>query len=391
MKNKIVVLGQRGEPIPAVNGGAVSTLMQLLIEENEKEGFLDLIVISSYNYEAKIKSSKYKRTKFIYINEDSIILKIVFHLLRDLGKIIPKLRKCINTNYLWQAYCYLKKMKDIDWVVVEEGKQILGYWQFKQLPMKTAYHSHLYEIPDEFPLYDRIITVSSFCSKPWLRFFSSSQVKVCCNAIQEYFFSDSKNEKKRESLRRELGYTDNDILVLYIGRIKAIKGVRELSQAVLLSKDNRIKLLLIGSSEFAGSKITEYEEYIDKLAEESNGRIRHIGYLPNQEICNFSKISDIQCVPSMGEEAAGLVAIEAMAMGLPLIVTKSGGLVEYVSKECAVILERNDDIVNNIKNAIEDLADDTAKREKMGKVGKERAKQFTRKEFYRNFIKTLED
>lgn len=51
-------------------------------------------------------------------------------------------------------------------------------------------------------------------------------------------------------------------------------------------------------------------------------------------------MADVQVVCSICEEAAGLVAIEGMMSGLPLIITDSGGLPEYVGENAYAVLKR---------------------------------------------------
>lgn len=91
----------------------------------------------------------------------------------------------------------------------------------------------------------------------------------------------------------------------------------------------------------------------------------------------------------MWEEAAGLVAIEGMLSGLPLVVTKSGGLVEYAPKEVAMQIERNG-IVENLKMAIETVMDNPVERRKMSEASEKRAKDFTRSRFYNSYMKVFE-
>ena len=69
-------------------------------------------------------------------------------------------------------------------------------------------------------------------------------------------------------------------------------------------------------------------------------QVIHVGYINNDELYKYYQIADMQAVPSMWEEAAGLVAIEGMASGLPLVVTRSGGMVEYVDEKCALTVDK---------------------------------------------------
>lgn len=86
-----------------------------------------------------------------------------------------------------------------------------------------------------------------------------------------------------------------------------------------------------------------------RLAKKYPEQIRNLGYIPNNALYRYYQASDLQVIPSLWKETAGIVAIEGMLSGLPLIVTRSGGMVEYVDETCAKILERDDRLVENLK------------------------------------------
>ena len=90
----------------------------------------------------------------------------------------------------------------------------------------------------------------------------------------------------------------------------------------------------------------------------------------------------------MAEEAAGLVILEAMTEGLPLIVTKSGGVTEYIDDTTALIVER-DGIVENLKNAICYLKDNPELRNQMSKNAKIQSKKYGEETYYKNFVKIV--
>ena len=91
----------------------------------------------------------------------------------------------------------------------------------------------------------------------------------------------------------------------------------------------------------------------------------------------------------MWEEGAGLVAIEGMANGLPLIITKSGGMPEYTGKECAIILDRDEKLTDNIADSILKLFDDADLRQKMSLAGIERSKLFSKEKYFANYMNIL--
>ena len=104
---------------------------------------------------------------------------------------------------------------------------------------------------------------------------------------------------------------------------------------------------------------------------------------------NYLQLADIAALPAMWEEPFGLTIVEAMAAGLPLITTRSGGIPE-ICEGVATIVER-DGIVNNLVSAIIDLYEHLEKRKQMTEASFERAKLFDKETFTKNFFVILED
>ena len=90
----------------------------------------------------------------------------------------------------------------------------------------------------------------------------------------------------------------------------------------------------------------------------------------------------------MWDEPFGLTVVEAMAAGLPLITTRSGGIPE-ICEGVATIVER-DKIVDNLSNAILDLYNHPEKRKQMVAASRERSKLFDKERYAREFFKALD-
>ena len=94
-------------------------------------------------------------------------------------------------------------------------------------------------------------------------------------------------------------------------------------------------------------------------------------------------------VPSLWEDAAPLSCVEAMAAGLPLIVTKSGGMQEYTQPECAITVEKDGDLPKSLAHAIADLKRHPEMLVSMSKAGRLLSRRYTPENFYRNFVKAV--
>ena len=91
----------------------------------------------------------------------------------------------------------------------------------------------------------------------------------------------------------------------------------------------------------------------------------------------------------MWDEPFGLTVVEAMAAGLPLITTRSGGIPE-ICEGVATIVER-DNIIENLANTIFDLYQHPGKRKQMSAASLERSKLFDKETYAKNFYKALEN
>ena len=79
-----------------------------------------------------------------------------------------------------------------------------------------------------------------------------------------------------------------------------------------------------------------------------------------------------------------------MISGLPLVVTKSGGLIEYAPSDVAMQIDR-DGIVENLKDAICQLRNDPGLRKEMHTASVKRAADFSRSIFYHNYLKVFDE
>ena len=105
------------------------------------------------------------------------------------------------------------------------------------------------------------------------------------------------------------------------------------------------------------------------------------------------QISDCLVVPSMWEEPFGVVALEGMASSLPLIVTNSGGLMEIVDDKCAFVVNKEQDIVNNLTVKMDEMMINREKSKKMGEYGREcvvENSEYDSKKYFLNFLRKID-
>lgn len=113
----------------------------------------------------------------------------------------------------------------------------------------------------------------------------------------------------------------------YVSRIDEGKGWKTFIKAVeelLIVKDYNIKVLIIGS----GLEEDTLIDTIDKLNIGSN--VEYLGSIQHSELFNYFNQMDLFVFPTELEESLGLVGLEAMACGLPVVGSKIGGLQSYI-------------------------------------------------------------
>lgn len=392
IKFKVGIMAQCGGIVPAIYGGAVESLLTMLIDENEKTGLCEFTLFCTYDFSAKKIAHKYKHTKFIFIKQD--FCRSIYYRFKRLAmrKFFPASNGLMN-DFSRKVFNLIKKHYSpvdefYDFFIIQEGRYVNGLNDFCELfGEKIFYHSHLHEVPVHGSIWPNVISISEFCRREWMSVPSDTKnVFVLRNGIDLGKFSKRISSEERLVLREKLGIAENDIVVIYVGRIIPVKGVKELLLAVTLLQNKSIKLVLAGSSSFAKGKLTHYLKEVRSLIDKMENQVIHVGYINNDELYKYYQIADMQAVPSMWEEAAGLVAIEGMASGLPLVVTRSGGMVEYVDEKCALTVDKEKNVEKNLSEAIQILAGDAALRKRMGAHGMERSKLFSKENFYMNFV-----
>ena len=390
-------------PVPAVLGGATESLLTFLIEENEKHKLMRFVIHCKYSKEAELLSKKLQYTKIYYhkkIEELSFLERLVDKDLFNfiIYKIKSKIRPLENPNtsrYYYYSYRLASKLKP-DYIIAEGGLFEEYHLFLKNFDKEKLYaHLHRQVIGNKnlWSIFPNAIAVSDFIKNAYLNSNSADNlnVKLLYNCCDDNKFEAPVSENKKIELKKELGIKKDDFVVVFSGRIVPEKGIMELIEAIASIKNENIKLIIIGSSLFANAPVTEYQSSVIEKAKMLKDRIVTTGFIHNSLIPSYFSISDVCIVPSIYEEPGALVPIEAMTAGLPVIITDSGGIIEYQKDECLIVVKRGDDVVKNIKEAILRLYNNPSDKEEFIKRGKKRAEDFTKEKYYFNFYDLFED
>jgi len=117
-------------------------------------------------------------------------------------------------------------------------------------------------------------------------------------------------------------------VILFIGRLHAVKGVRYLIEAmkIIQNEDSEIKLMLVGD----GKDRTKLQKLVKSL--DLGDCVSFAGQIPNHRIPEYMATSDIFVLPSLSEGFPNVI-LEAMASRLPIIATDSGGIPCLIQNE----------------------------------------------------------
>jgi glycosyltransferase involved in cell wall biosynthesis len=203
--------------------------------------------------------------------------------------------------------------------------------------------------------------------------------KLCNKSIVIYppFDLDKYHEvmPPREQVKAGSG---NFLTLGYLGRLSEEKGLHYLigSLAIVRESFPTIKLLVAGTG--------EWERFLKRLVRKKNlgDHITFLGFQENS--FNLLRKIDLLVVPSRSE-GFGMIAVEGMAMGIPVIASRVGGLKEILSDGVGVLVPPRDEKL--LASAIISFLKNPQEMQRMGERGHKRAfEMFTPMEY----IKQLE-
>jgi glycosyltransferase involved in cell wall biosynthesis len=225
---------------------------------------------------------------------------------------------------------------------------------------------------------DMIVTVSNAMRDELITLgFPAEKIRVIYNGVDPEKYSPQQVSKEKvHEIRQRYGLKEDDLMILFLGRLVWVKGVDKLIGAMphVLQKIPNAKLVIVG--------LGEMRDYLEKMAQ--NLRLQDIvkfrfEFLPEEERIAHYAACDVAVFPSL-YEPFGIVALEAMSMEKPVVVGASGvsGMREIVipagQDQCGFHVNPNDppDIAWGIINALQD----PERKNWLGQNGRKRVLQY---------------
>jgi len=156
--------------------------------------------------------------------------------------------------------------------------------------------------------------------------------------------------KEGKNIRSRLNIKDDIFLLIYAGRIHRKKAIHLIIEAMKKLKDFKVKFLIIGPKED-----NEYFDYLKAISNELDGKIIWKYSVSADDIWDYYSSSNLFVLPS-NDENFGMVVVEAMACGLPVLISNNVGIWREVEADKAgfVIKQNVNEIADVLKICIED-------------------------------------
>ena len=387
---KVLLIPPPELPVPAVQGGAVETLLTHLIRENERQGRLELLCASIPNPDAAKQAEQFRHTKMLYVARPKGHRRywpMVF-IERCFGVAAP-----YDPWYQKVQLSLALELPPPD-LIVTEGGNLTQCSAISRMFGRRRCLAHLHgqttctTVMDD--IYGGVLALSEFIREDYLKTSSLDRryAYILHNCVDTDIFRPG---EPSPALRADLGFAPDDFVVLFCGRLEPDKGIHKLLEALGTVENPRIKLLIVGSPFFGRTQQSSFLRKLEQQARGLEGRVQFTGYIPNEALPAYYHLADVVCVPTLVEEAAGLVAVEAMACGRPVLATRSGGMPEYLAGSQAVLVDRGPDIVGQLAWALQMLYEHPNLCREMGAAGAQRARDFSVTAFYEHFVRIVNE
>ena len=170
---------------------------------------------------------------------------------------------------------------------------------------------------------------------------------------------------------------DGTLQILCVSRLIERKGINYLIDAMahLQKAGINCQLQIVGE----GNLLQDLKNQVSELG--LNNRVELVGRLKHDELPGYYQKADIFILPSKNEGMSNTV-LEAMAAGLPIITTRTGGALELVDKNGILISQEDSD---DITRAVKHLVENPEERLVMGKHSRKTAQKFSWQEVARQY------
>jgi glycosyltransferase involved in cell wall biosynthesis len=226
-----------------------------------------------------------------------------------------------------------------------------------------------------------IIAISQSAANDINRYYEIplERIRVIYPAIAPHFYQRTFNEIS--IIRKKYNLPDD--YILHVGRIDPIKNIGVLIRAFNKLRKNELysgKLVIVGEF-YKKAPDTSLLPLIQELQLEKE--VIFTGYIPDEDLPAIFSGARLNVFPSHNE-GFGLVALEAMACGVPVIANQAGGALKEVIGDAGIVTESND--LDTIYSAIRQVIINVDYQNELRTKGLDRAKSFNWEETARQTL-----
>ena len=391
---KIAIIAPCILPVPASKGGAVEELITCILDQNEisKQYVIDLFTITDISY----KNVSYSCTNIISISPNLFASK--------LNRVTDKYYRTVEgksaTRFLDKTivdtFMEKKSSKDEPYAaVVIENQMSTAVEILKALGNERdcPIYFHMHNDVDTYrsPKCIKILADAGVQFLAISKYIEGQIKKYADNAVVHILYNGVNFSSYSLSTR----VTNDKVKFLYAGRIIPEKGVLELVKAFnnmfcssSKAEQSCFSLDIIGFSD----NPTRYEKQVLREIKKQDATIHCHKRLATTEMAKKYNEYDVVVMPTTNEEPFGLVALETIAKGIPLITTNSGAIPEIV-QDGALVVDKGAQLSNNLYSAMRKLINEKEFRIELGKKGRDLAQknvEFDINTYYDRLVKIFD-
>lgn len=347
-------------------GGGGATVAYKLAIGIAKRGHVVSVFTTNFNSKSSIENygniSIYRYgTNFELLNRNL-----------SLGMFLKPLKHDVNIVHthvgsspmdIYPPLLYIRKKKKP--LIVSSHADIGSY---SGIARKVAYYFYYRLINEVLSHADIIISPSESYAKESLLKNYKEKVVVIPNGVNPEEFNI---EYPKSYCRDILGLPFDKKIILYVGGLVQRKGLNVVIKSMpeIVKSISNVELIIVGEGSM--------REALTKLARDLkvSKYVKFVGLVENSEKVLYFKSADVFVLPSL-YEVFGIVNLEAMACGIPIIASNVGGIPEVVKdgKNGILVPPRNS---KSLSDAIIYLLENEDIREKMGKNGMKEVKKYS--------------
>lgn len=248
--------------------------------------------------------------------------------------------------------------KEIERMVKELKPDCIHAFDFRATLIASTIKENVYILSH---LHNNPPWIKKYCHPFSLSYLWASKkcnkIAIVSDAIEkEYVYADKMKEKiinignpiDRDNILKQVKQTEKEKQydICFVGRLEDVKNPMKYIEIIEeLKRDfKNIKAVMVGD----GPLKEQLQNYIQEKDLQDN--ISLVGFQKNPY--TYMQKSKVFCLPSKWE-GFGLVAFEALTLGVPCVVSNLGGLVHIVDKDCGALCDSKKDFVTNIKLLLE--------------------------------------